>query len=123
MLKEEKTNAIVAKFCGDDDKVKAGKPCEILLVAEKSNIFYFYHFRLEEGKITKKDYENGHVESSCGKYYLGDAFRWFNCPYLGQPAFEARDKVKLKNENVEHVNFDREIVTVKKTGGKVVLDL
>ena len=28
MLKEEKTKAIVAKFCGDDDKVKAGKPCE-----------------------------------------------------------------------------------------------
>ena len=51
MLKEEKIKAIVAKFCGDDDKVKAGKPCEILLVAEKSMIYYFYPFRLEEGKI------------------------------------------------------------------------
>ena len=30
---------------------------------------------------------------------------------------------KLINANVEQVNVDREVVTVKNTGGKVVLDL
>jgi hypothetical protein len=65
-------------------------------------------FRLKEGKITEKDLEVGNVQSSCGKCYLGDAFRCATCPYLGQPAFEAGDKVKLKNANVEQTNIDSE---------------
>ena len=54
-------------------------------------------FRLEEGKVTEKDLETGAVQSNCGKCYLGDAFRCASCPYLGMPAFEAGDKVQLKN--------------------------
>jgi hypothetical protein len=65
-------------------------------------------WRLEEGKITEKDLEVGNVQSSCGKCYLGDAFRCATCPYLGQPAFEAGEKVKLKNANVEQTNVDSE---------------
>mmetsp|Transcript_13163 Transcript_13163/g.22302 ORF Transcript_13163/g.22302 Transcript_13163/m.22302 type:complete len:96 (+) Transcript_13163:586-873(+) len=44
---------------------------------------------------SKKDLENGNVESSCGKCYLGDAFRCASCPFRGLPAFEKGDKVKL----------------------------
>jgi len=27
-MKDDTTAAVVQKFCGEDDKVKAGKPCE-----------------------------------------------------------------------------------------------
>jgi len=59
--------------------------------------------KLEGGKVTLvgeiKDLENGNKESSCGRCYLGDAFRCASCPYRGLAAFEKGDKVKLA-ENV-----------------------
>lgn len=79
--------------------------------------------RLEEGTITEKQLETGGVQSNCGKCYLGDAFRCGSCPYLGQPAFEAGDKVTLKNANQNGVKIDSEKVTMKTSGGKVMLDL
>ena len=39
----------------------------------------------------KKALENGQVQSSCGKCYMGDAYRCAGCPYLGTPAFEPGD--------------------------------
>jgi hypothetical protein len=80
-------------------------------------------YRLEEGTITEKQLETGAVQSSCGKCYLGDAFRCGSCPYLGQPAFEAGDKVTLKNANQNGVTIEAEKVTIKTSGGKVMLDL
>ena len=75
--------------------------------------------------MTTKQLETGEVQSNCGKCYLGDAFRCASCPYLGQPAFEAGDKVQLKTQGNAQtaVKVDAEAVKVKATGGKVKLDL
>jgi hypothetical protein len=61
-------------LCGEGDRIMAGKPCENCTCGRKE---------LAEGKITEKDLETGNVQSSCGKCYLGDAFRCSTCPYLG----------------------------------------
>lgn len=71
--------------------------------------------------VSKEDLEKGNVESSCGKCYLGDAFRCAGCPYRGLPAFEKGDKVKLVNtDSQQQTNLagDRiEAVTQPCAGG------
>ena len=70
-----------------------GKPCENCTCGKKE----LYDAATAEGL---EKLETGQVESSCGKCYLGDAFRCASCPYLGKPAFEAGDKIKLTNADV-----------------------
>lgn len=87
---------------------------------------------MEDKGISKDDLEKGNVESSCGKCYLGDAFRCASCPYRGLPAFEKGDKVKLVEENESgQLEVGLESVGVKvakgngvaaKKGNKVLLN-
>lgn len=73
----------------------------------------------------KTNLENGNVESSCGKCYLGDAFRCASCPYRGLPAFEKGDKVKLVNNDRDQQNevpSDRIETKVQGKSTRVMLD-
>ena len=81
-------------FAGAGDRIMAGKPCADCTCGKKE----LFEGAKADGHI--KELENGAVESACGKCYLGDAFRCASCPYLGKPAFEAGDKVKLQNAAV-----------------------
>lgn len=114
---------LTEKFCGDGDRIMPGKPCENCTCGKKEL------FDAATSAEDKEKLETGQVESSCGKCYLGDAFRCASCPYLGKPAFEAGDKIKLVNADVEQaasvtVGSNQTQIKTQETGTtKVVLDL
>ena len=120
MRDEAAVKAMTEKFACDGDRIMPGKPCENCTCGKKE---------LYEGKITLAQLENGQVESSCGKCYLGDAFRCAGCPFRGKPAFEPGDKVKLQGNDTASATADVNIlraaeVTTAQTGStKVVLEL
>lgn len=87
-LMREDDKLVTKNFCGDEDRIMPGKPCENCTCGKKEML---------ESKENIQKLETGQVESSCGKCYLGDAFRCASCPFLGKPAFEPGDKVKLQN--------------------------
>jgi hypothetical protein len=39
LIKDSTSSAVIGKFCGEDDKVKAGKPCENCTCGRKEYIF------------------------------------------------------------------------------------
>lgn len=95
MKDESAIEKVTAKFTGDADRVMPGKPCDNCTCGAKE----VYEGTMTAEQLTEK-LETGQIESSCGKCYLGDAFRCASCPFLGKPAFEAGDKVKLQNADV-----------------------
>mmetsp|Transcript_722 Transcript_722/g.850 ORF Transcript_722/g.850 Transcript_722/m.850 type:complete len:271 (-) Transcript_722:29-841(-) len=119
LLNEEaKTGAPVKTFASESDCITKPKACENCSCGRKE---------MEEGQEMseekKKELESGNIKSNCGKCYLGDAFRCASCPFLGKPAFEAGDKVKLKVTDQTEVKEDVEEGTTKVQGTKVVLEL
>ena len=120
MVDEQAVNAMTTKFAGDQDRIMPGKPCDNCTCGKKE---------LFEGTVTKDQLENGQFESSCGKCYLGDAFRCGGCPFRGKPAFEPGDKVRLTDADTSSAAQDASMiraqqVSTTQTGStKVVLEL
>eukprot|EP00939_MAST-03C_sp_MAST-3C-sp1_P003322 g3322.t1 len=72
--------------CGTEEKTnKARKPCKNCTCGLKD----------AEGKKTVSDAEMKEMKSSCGNCHKGDAFRCGSCPFLGKPAFNKGDTVKI----------------------------
>ena len=118
LAEEAKTGSQVKTFASESDCLTKPKACDNCTCGRKEQ-----EENEEMAEKVKKDLENGNVKSNCGKCYLGDAFRCATCPYLGQPAFEPGDKVKLKTESQEKVKSEIQSNTTKVQGTKVVLDL
>lgn len=118
LLEEEAKTGGAKVFAKESDWLTKPKACENCTCGRKEQL---ENEELEAQR--KKDLESGNIKSDCGKCYLGDAFRCATCPYLGQPAFEPGDKVKLKNVNQEENRTDVNTNTVKVSGTKVMLDL
>lgn len=90
------------------------------------------------GRAEKENNENkdkAPIEtSSCGRCYLGDAFRCAGCPFKGKPAFEPGEKIDFndvnKIPNNDEINAggnfiveSEEVVMKNETKGKVKIDL
>lgn len=115
---ETKIGAVAEKFCGDNDGIKPAKPCANCSCGLRE----IYEASQEKEAAEAKAQP---AESSCGKCYLGDAFRCAACPFRGQPAFEPGDKLKLATSEtlVPSGTGQVEGVKMKEEGTKVVLEL
>ena len=119
LLNEESKNAgDIKAFASASDCITKAKACDNCSCGRKE---------LEDGvemsEEKRKELESGNVKSSCGKCYLGDAFRCAACPYLGKPAFLPGDKVKLQDTDQSNIKHETEQIATKTQGKRVVLDL
>lgn len=112
LMKDVETNmqSVAKKFCGENDGIQPMKPCANCSCGLKE----IYEASQTAEQVVQP------AESSCGKCYLGDAFRCAACPYRGQPAFEPGDKLKLQAVT-ESVTASEGVKTA--AGEKVVLEL
>jgi len=104
------------KFSKKSDCVTKPKPCKNCNCGRAE----------KEGQQTINSNIN---TSSCGRCYLGDAFRCAGCPYKGMPAFEPGDKIDFANvngniQNTDILDIESEEVNLKLDNtNKVKLDL
>lgn len=113
LMKEIETNmdAVASKFCGENDGIQPMKPCANCSCGLKE----IYEASQEQATVVQP------AESSCGKCYLGDAFRCAGCPFRGKPAFEPGDKLTLQTVTEATVTASEGVKTA--AGTKVVLEL
>jgi len=72
---ETKIGEVTEKYCGDNDGIKPMKPCANCSCGLKE----IYEANQEKEASSQQV----PAESSCGKCYLGDAFRCAGCPFRG----------------------------------------
>ena len=75
---DQNMNTVTKKFCGETDGIKPPKPCANCTCGLKE----VYEASLDKSK-TEVAFEEV-PQSSCGKCYLGDAFRCASCPYSSE---------------------------------------
>ncbi len=84
------------KFAKKSDCVTKPKPCKNCNCGRADN-------QAGNSQNTTGNTGNSAVASvdasSCGRCYLGDAFRCAGCPYKGKPAFEPGDKIDFSDQN------------------------
>ena len=100
---ETKMEDVTGKYCGETDGIQPMKPCANCSCGLKEI------YEAGQGDAAQPV---APAESSCGKCYLGDAFRCAACPYRGQPSFEPGDKLKLQNASVGEVSGKTEQVKI-----------
>lgn len=104
------------KFAKKSDCITKPKPCKNCNCG-----------RAEKEKSAENS--NVNVTSSCGRCYLGDAFRCAGCPYKGIPAFEPGEKIDFTNintnNNQQEMQIESEDIKVKLNTGdnKIKLDI
>ena len=114
LMNGQDESKVIAEAQGNCDRIMPGKPCANCTCGKAE---------YQESQAGIDKLEMGQVESDCGKCYLGDAFRCASCPYKGQPAFEAGDKVKLQNAGVSEMQKPIQAPVIKEGNSKVVLEL
>ena len=75
------------------------------------------------GRAEGKEVEVKKESSSCGRCYLGDAFRCAGCPYKGLPAFNPGDKIDLTSNAQDAFAVEAEETDFKGKEGAVKLEL
>merc|ERR1712151_207038 len=104
------------KFSKKSDCVTKPKPCKGCNCGRAEN------------EKPKEGEQAAVMTSSCGKCYLGDAFRCAGCPYKGKPAFEPGDKIdfndinKIPNATTNDVVEAEEVNLKNEFSGKIKID-
>lgn len=103
------------KFSKETDCITKPKPCKNCNCG-----------RAEKDSQEAQKTADPNFKPSCGKCYLGDAFRCNGCPYRGLPAFEPGERIEFnKNTTVlnEGVLEEEKVIISVNKNNKVKLDI